>query len=56
VLLLNTNLTVEEKKPGSHSNLGWELFTDKVISGLSKKKRESFYAVGKNGCKKSQFN
>ncbi|KAF9000611.1 uracil-DNA glycosylase-like protein [Cyathus striatus] len=31
VLMLNTCLTVREGKPGSHSNKGWEQFTDKVV-------------------------
>ncbi|XBC41417.1 MAG: uracil-DNA glycosylase [Buchnera aphidicola (Nurudea yanoniella)] len=31
VFLLNSSLTVESGKPGSHFKLGWELFTDKVI-------------------------
>lgn len=31
VLLLNTVLTVEENKPGSHANIGWQQFTDTVI-------------------------
>lgn len=35
VLLLNSVLTVERNKPLSHVNIGWELFTDKVISSLS---------------------
>jgi uracil-DNA glycosylase len=35
VLLLNTVLTVEEGKAGSHSNQGWEIFTDSIIKGLS---------------------
>ncbi len=32
VLLLNTVLTVEARKPNSHRNHGWEHFTDAVIS------------------------
>ncbi|AFJ46094.1 uracil-DNA glycosylase [Shimwellia blattae] len=32
VLLLNTVLTVEAGQAHSHANLGWETFTDKVIS------------------------
>jgi uracil-DNA glycosylase len=32
VLLLNTILTVEENKPGSHKNKGWEEFTDKILA------------------------
>jgi len=35
VLLMNSILTVEIDKPGSHANLGWEIFTDRIISGLS---------------------
>ena len=38
ILLLNTTLTVREKEAGSHQNLGWEDFTDAVISKLSSKK------------------
>lgn len=34
-LLLNTCLTVEEKQPTSHSNRGWEVFTDMVIRHVS---------------------
>ncbi len=36
VLLLNTVLTVKKDNPNSHNNLGWELFTDQVISRLSR--------------------
>jgi uracil-DNA glycosylase len=35
VMLLNSILTVEKNKPGSHKNQGWEIFTDKIISILS---------------------
>jgi uracil-DNA glycosylase len=38
VLLLNSALTVEEGKPGSHGHFGWELFTDAVIERLSTEK------------------
>ncbi|GAA5897855.1 hypothetical protein JCM6882_005096 [Rhodosporidiobolus microsporus] len=31
VLLLNTSLTVKPHQAGSHSNKGWESFTDKVV-------------------------
>jgi uracil-DNA glycosylase len=37
VLLLNSILTVEPGKPGSHSGLGWEEFTDCVLRNISKK-------------------
>lgn len=35
VLLLNAVLTVEEHKPTSHKNKGWEIFTDNVIKTLN---------------------
>jgi uracil-DNA glycosylase len=39
VLLLNTCLSVRMSSPGSHYNFGWETFTDKIISIISKKKK-----------------
>ena len=38
VLLLNTALTVEANKPGSHSNIGWEKLTQETIRSLSRDK------------------
>jgi len=38
VLLLNSVLTVEQGKAGSHQNKGWELFTDKIIALLNDEK------------------
>ena len=35
VLLLNTVLTVVANQPNSHRHLGWEQFTDQVISAIS---------------------
>ena len=37
VLLLNAVLTVEEHKPASHANKGWETFTDEIIKLINKK-------------------
>ena len=37
VLLLNSTLTVKEKKAGSHQKIGWELFTDSIIKKISDK-------------------
>ncbi|MCF6340199.1 MAG: uracil-DNA glycosylase [Sulfurimonas sp.] len=37
VLLINSVLSVEESKPNSHKNKGWEIFTDSVIYELSQK-------------------
>jgi len=36
VLLLNTVLTVQKAKAGSHQNIGWEIFTDNIIKYISK--------------------
>jgi uracil-DNA glycosylase len=35
VMLLNTVLTVRAGEPNSHKNIGWEQFTDEIISLLS---------------------
>lgn len=37
VFLLNTVLTVEQAQPASHRNLGYENFTDYIISEISKR-------------------
>ncbi|QUX90890.1 uracil-DNA glycosylase [Marinomonas sp. A3A] len=37
VLLLNSVLTVEASKAGSHQNKGWEIFTDKIIELINNK-------------------
>jgi uracil-DNA glycosylase len=45
VLLLNTVLTVEEGKPGSHHQKGWETFTDKVVEILNEKKNHLVFIL-----------
>ncbi len=37
VLLLNSSLTVIKSKPNSHSNIGWQKLTDRIISILNQK-------------------
>lgn len=37
VLLLNTVLTVRKKQANSHQGLGWETFTDKIITLLNER-------------------
>lgn len=37
VLLLNSVLTVEKNKPGSHQGKGWEVFTDRIIQLLNER-------------------
>lgn len=49
VLLLNVILTVEEHKPKSHSNIGWEKFTDQIIQTIAKNKKNIvFVLLGKD--------
>jgi uracil-DNA glycosylase len=45
VLLLNSILTVEESKPGSHANKGWEQFTDKLILELIDKSKNIVFLL-----------
>ena len=52
VLLLNSVLTVEAHKPGSHYNRGWETFTDKILELLSKNKEVVFILWGKKAREK----
>ena len=55
VLLLNSILTVEEGLPGSHANMGWEKFTDKVISELNQSEKLVFMLWGKYASKKGSI-
>ncbi|MBI1837489.1 MAG: uracil-DNA glycosylase [Flavobacteriia bacterium] len=45
VLLLNSVLTVKEGEAGSHSNIGWEKFTDKIIACLNEYKTGVVYLL-----------
>ena len=45
VLLLNSTLTVEAHKAGSHQNLGWEQFTDAVIRTISHEKEHVVFLL-----------
>ena len=45
VLLLNATLTVRASSPGSHQNMGWELFTDAVIKSLSEQKNNLVFIL-----------
>lgn len=51
VLLLNSVLTVRKNLPRSHSNKGWENFTDRVISVISKKKKNIVFLLWGNYAK-----
>lgn len=45
VLLLNATLTVRASEAGSHQKHGWETFTDRVISILSRKKKNIVFLL-----------
>lgn len=45
VLLLNSSLTVREGQPGSHSSIGWEEFTDKVVDKLNREKQNLVFIL-----------
>ena len=45
VLLLNAVLTVEEGKPGSHANKGWETFTSKIIEELNARREHVVFLL-----------
>lgn len=48
VLLLNSVLTVEAGLPASHRDRGWEVFTDEVISTLSREKEHIVFILWGN--------
>lgn len=45
VLLLNATLTVKAHSPNSHKDLGWERFTDFVISQIADKKEHVVFIL-----------
>ena len=45
VLLLNSCLTVEKGKPGSHKNKGWETFTNFVLKEISQRKNNVVFIL-----------
>jgi len=45
VLLLNTSLTVEQAKAGSHANAGWQRFTDRVIQVVSERRNHLVFLL-----------
>ncbi|MFP4286406.1 MAG: uracil-DNA glycosylase [Candidatus Izemoplasmataceae bacterium] len=56
VLLINTTLTVEQSRPLSHVNLGWERFTDAIILALNQKQTPVVYLLwGKHAQSKSKL-
>lgn len=56
VLLLNTTLTVRSGQANSHSNAGWQVFTDNVIKKLNERKEPIIFLLwGSNARKKTEF-
>ncbi len=56
VLLLNNVLTVREGCPTSHSKMGWEIFTDRVISELNRKETPVVFLLwGAHAQKKAEI-
>lgn len=56
VLLLNTVLTVEASKPNSHKGMGWEKFTDKIITTINDKSDPVVFILwGKNAQNKEEL-
>lgn len=56
VLLLNTSLTVRAGEANSHRNIGWEIFTDKIISLLNEREEPVIFILwGKNAKDKVKF-
>ena len=55
VLLLNSVLTVEKDKAFSHSNKGWEIFTDTIIERLNERNSPVIFVLWGNaaGSKKA---
>jgi uracil-DNA glycosylase len=52
VLLLNTLLTVREAEPSSHKKLGWEPFTDAVITTMSARAEHVVFVLWGNHARK----
>lgn len=45
VLLLNTCLTVEDSKPNSHKNKGWEQFVQAIVKKLSEREESVIFVL-----------
>ncbi len=52
VLLLNSTLTVEKEKAGSHQNQGWEEFTDSVIEVINEHTEHTVFILWGSYAKK----
>lgn len=55
VFLLNAILTVEENKARSHAKIGWEIFTDAIISKISQEKENIVFLLWGNFAKSKKL-
>lgn len=55
VLLLNSVLTVQRGQSNSHRNMGWEIFTDKVMEILNKKDKSVVFLLWGAKAKQKAF-
>lgn len=56
VLLLNTVLTVRAHNANSHKDMGWEIFTDKIIEKLNEREDPVIFVLwGNNAIKKEKL-
>lgn len=56
VLLLNTCLTVEDGRPGSHAGIGWEALTDAVVQAAAADAQPKVFLLwGAHAQSKSRF-
>lgn len=51
VLLMNAVLTVREGQANSHKNMGWEIFTDRVIELLNQREKPIVFLLWGNNAK-----
>lgn len=56
VFLLNSTLTVQAYKPGSHSSFGWERFTDRTVQLLCERKEPIVFILWGNHAQRKAKN
>jgi len=54
VFLLNTSLTVRKNEPNSHSNIGWDIFTDTVIKHIADNTHNTVFILWGNNAKRKK--
>lgn len=54
ILMLNAVLTVRHNEPRSHWNMGWEVFTDKIITELSKREEPIVFILWGSDARKKK--